>query len=137
MSGIYRLTCNTCKMSYIGQTSRKLNQRYPEHIRYIRNNDPQSAYAEHIIQNLHEYGSITDPMSLLTPINRTSMLILYEQLVIQKLLHNGNLIMEQGTGEKNMYILKSILILRRLMSYIYGAPILDVSRSHTTTQHSR
>jgi len=29
------------------------------------------------------------------------------------------------------------LPLRRLMSYIYGAPILDVSRSHTTTQHSR
>jgi len=31
----------------------------------------------------------------------------------------------------------TILTLRRLMSYIYGAPILDVSRSHTTTQHSR
>ena len=34
-----------------------------------------------------------------------------------------------------------ILSLRLLMSYIYiyvyGAPILDVSRSHTTTQHSR
>ena len=30
-----------------------------------------------------------------------------------------------------------ILTFRRLMSYIYGAPILDVSRSHTTTQHSR
>ena len=29
------------------------------------------------------------------------------------------------------------LTLRRLMSYIYGAPILDVSRSHITTQHSR
>ena len=29
------------------------------------------------------------------------------------------------------------LTLRRLMSYIYGAPILDVSRLHTTTQHSR
>ena len=29
------------------------------------------------------------------------------------------------------------LTLRRLMSYIYGAPILDVSRSHTPTQHSR
>ena len=25
----------------------------------------------------------------------------------------------------------------RLLMYIYGAPILDVSRSHTTTQHSR
>jgi len=29
------------------------------------------------------------------------------------------------------------LTLRRLMSCMYGAPILDVSRSHTTTQHSR
>ena len=31
----------------------------------------------------------------------------------------------------------AVLNFRRLMSYIYGAPILDVSRSHTTTQHSR
>ena len=29
------------------------------------------------------------------------------------------------------------LTIRLLMSYIYGAPILDVSRSHTTMQHSR
>jgi len=33
--------------------------------------------------------------------------------------------------------LQQLLTLRLLMSYIYGAPILDVSRSHTTTQHSR
>ena len=41
----------------------------------------------------------------------------------------------------NMFIANdacwATLTLRRLMSYIYGAPILDVSRSHTTTQHSR
>ena len=30
-----------------------------------------------------------------------------------------------------------LLTFRLLMAYIYGAPILDVSRSHTTTQHSR
>ena len=30
-----------------------------------------------------------------------------------------------------------VLTFRLLMSYIYGAHILDVSRSHTTTQHSR
>ena len=29
------------------------------------------------------------------------------------------------------------LTIRLLTLYIYGAPILDVSRSHTTTQHSR
>jgi len=32
---------------------------------------------------------------------------------------------------------ESFLTLRSLTLYIYGAPILDVSRSHTTTQHSR
>jgi len=30
-----------------------------------------------------------------------------------------------------------LLTFRRLMAYIYRAPILDVSRSHTTTQHIR
>jgi len=38
---------------------------------------------------------------------------------------------------KSIKIPERCLTLRRLMSYIYGAPILDVSRSHTTTQHSR
>jgi len=35
------------------------------------------------------------------------------------------------------WIRVKLLNFRLLMSYIYGAPILDVSRSHTTTQHSR
>ena len=30
-----------------------------------------------------------------------------------------------------------LLTFRLLMSHIYAAPIIDVSRSHTTTQHSR
>ena len=34
------------------------------------------------------------------------------------------------------YIINPLTLIL-LMSYIYGAPILDVSRSHTTTQHSR
>jgi len=34
-------------------------------------------------------------------------------------------------------IMVKSLTLTLLMSYIYGAHILDVSRSHTTTQHSR
>jgi hypothetical protein len=42
-SGFYKLTCNTFQMLYIGQTSRGLKQRYQEHIRYIRHNEPQSA----------------------------------------------------------------------------------------------
>ena len=40
-------------------------------------------------------------------------------------------------NEAGIFVLFVTLTLRRLMSYIYGAPILDVSRSHMTTQHSR
>ena len=38
---------------------------------------------------------------------------------------------------RNTNKMQLFLTLRGLMSYIYGAPTLDVSRSHTTTQHSR
>jgi len=65
-----------------------------EHNRYIKNNDPQSAYALHILQNIHEYGSLKDTMSLLKPIHKTSMLIPYEQLLIQTFHQNGKLIPE-------------------------------------------
>jgi hypothetical protein len=54
-----------------------------------------------MLQNLQEYGSITDTMSLLKPIHKTSLLIPYEQLFIQTFYHYGILITEQGTGEQN------------------------------------
>jgi hypothetical protein len=67
-SGIYSLTCDTCKQAYVGQTSRSLKIRYQEHIRYINNNDPQSAYAQHILHSRHKYGPIDKTMTLLKPL---------------------------------------------------------------------
>jgi len=52
--GIYQQTCNTCNLAYVGQMSLSLNIHFQEHIRYIRNNNPQSPYAQHILQNQHE-----------------------------------------------------------------------------------
>ena len=43
-SRIYEITCNTCHMSYIGQTRHSLKQTYQEHVRYMKHNEPQSAY---------------------------------------------------------------------------------------------
>ena len=43
--GIYQLSCKTCNLSYVGQTSRSIEVRYQEHVRYIRTNNPQSAFA--------------------------------------------------------------------------------------------
>ena len=44
-----------------------------------------------------------------------------------------------GEYREPFHLTADYLTLKLLMSYIYiyGAPILDVSRSHTTTQHSR
>src|SRR5215469_15919665 len=78
-SGIYSLTCSTCKQVYVGQTSRCLKLRYREHTRYINNNDPQSAYAQHTLRNQHEYGPIDQTMALLKPLSNTSLLTPYEQ----------------------------------------------------------
>jgi len=61
----------------------------------------QSAYAQHILRNQHEYGSIKDTMTLLKRIDRASMLIPYEQLFIQAYHPHGHLIAEQYVGEKN------------------------------------
>jgi len=48
-SGICKLTCNTCKLSYVGQISRNLKFWYQEHLRYMKNNNLQSAVALHVI----------------------------------------------------------------------------------------
>jgi hypothetical protein len=95
-SGIYSLACNTFKQKYIGQTSRSMKLCYREHIRYIKNNTPQSAYALHILQNKHEYRLISQTMHLLRPIRKASLLIPYEQLYIQDHHQRGNLIPEQN-----------------------------------------
>jgi len=100
-SGIYKMTCKTCNKAYTGQSSRNMTIRYREHIRYIKNNDPQSAYALRILQNRHEYGLLKDTMTLLKPIHKSSMLISYEQLLIQTFLQNGTLIPEQNCSEQN------------------------------------
>ena len=56
-SGIYSLTCCTCHQAYVGQASRSLKLHYQEHTRSIRNNNPTSAYALHI---LHKTWTWTD-----------------------------------------------------------------------------
>jgi hypothetical protein len=75
--------------------------RYQEHIRYIENNNPQSAYAMHILNNRHEYGPMHNTLELLYQINKTKFLIPYEQLYIQSYHHHKQLILEQNSGEYN------------------------------------
>ncbi|CAH2089803.1 unnamed protein product [Euphydryas editha] len=57
-SGIYKLECSDCKATYIGQTGRKFETRYKEHIAAVRNNQPQkSHFAKHLLDSGHKLSS--------------------------------------------------------------------------------
>jgi len=62
----------------VGQTNSSLKVSYKEHIRYIRYNNPKSAYAQHILRNQHEYGTMKNVMNLLKPLNNPNSLTPYE-----------------------------------------------------------
>jgi len=64
-NGIYRLQCMTCNRVYIGQTGSSISTRYKEHTRYVKYNNPQSAYAMHILNNRHEFEPKTEILKLL------------------------------------------------------------------------
>jgi len=100
-SGIYKITCKTCHEAYVGQTSRNLKSRFQEYIQYIKNNDPRSACALHILNYRHEYGNTEDTMTLLKQINTPTLLLPYEQMYIQSFLHNNELVSEQHLNERN------------------------------------
>jgi hypothetical protein len=123
-SGLYKLTCKTCKQAYIGQTSHNL-KRYQELICYIKNNDPQSIFAQHILNNQHEYGTTDEIMKILKPINYTSVLIPYEQLFIQSHYQYRQLITEQNPGEHIPLIQLGIDTTRMSSNILINTSILN------------
>jgi len=78
------------------------------------------------VQNMHIKDLVTNHFVILNPLNPelNPMCWLLALLGAHHFLHVSRIRVKS-------------LTLRLLMLYIYGAPILDVSRSHTTTQHSR
>jgi hypothetical protein len=57
--------------------------------------EPQLAHEIHITNNKHEYGPISDTMILLKYIDKTTLLIPYDQPYIQSYHHHKQLIPEQ------------------------------------------
>ena len=53
---VYKISCNNCDASYVGQTSRKLKTRIAEHRNHIRyNTSGRSVITEHRRQLDHEF----------------------------------------------------------------------------------
>ena len=99
--GTYTLTCRTWNRAYVGQTSRSLKLCYKEHAHYIKSNNPQTAYALHILNNQHEYGPIEKTRTLLKPLKNTSLFTPYKHFFIQSLHKAGKLISNLSPDEPN------------------------------------
>jgi hypothetical protein len=81
--------------------AKNLKTSFRQHIRYITNNDPQSAHATHILENGREFRNIEDTLTLLRPVNNATLLMSYEQLYIQTHHHKGMLTPAQHNTEPN------------------------------------
>ena len=86
---------------YIGQSGRDINIQYKEHIRYIRTNNPASAYATHILNNRHEYGTANNTVQILRKCDQGVRTNCWESMYIQTYQQEGTLIMEQQVNEHN------------------------------------
>lgn len=101
-SGIYSLQCKTCHKHYIGQTGRSLKAGFLEHQRYIKYNDPKSAYALHILKNRHEYGPIDNTMELIKSCKKGRHMNILENYYMQLFQKQNLLIDEQIPLENNL-----------------------------------
>jgi len=101
------------------------------------NNPSKQAVIEAFYKNVRTYAFAPDRNLLLTNSARSKRHLSVSNSVralTRKIYSKGFINFFPNERQPS---LRKRLTLRRLMSNIYGAPILDVSRSHTTTQHSR
>jgi hypothetical protein len=107
-SGIYKLQCKTWNKSYVGQTGGSIGKKHREHIRYIKTNNPFSAYALNILNNRHKYGNPEQTMQLLKIYSKGKKVNCWESYNTQ-MLQQDLLIDEQKVDEPNpLYALGNI-----------------------------
>ena len=55
---VYSIICRRCGCLYIGETGRRLRERFSEHLRSVRNNSPGFPVAEHFNSTSHSLNDI-------------------------------------------------------------------------------
>jgi len=88
-------------MNYVGQSGRPVTTRHKEHIGYIKNNNLASAYAVHIMNNGHEYGTTENILQLIKPCRKFSKINNWENMCNKIYGQYSKLIEEQQVNEPN------------------------------------
>ena len=92
---------NSCNRAYVGQSGRVISFRHKDHLPYIRNNNPLSPYAMHILHNRHQFGPADETLKLLTSCNKDIKMNCWEALYMNMHYKQGLLISEQQVTDTN------------------------------------
>ena len=93
---IYFITCTLCKKIYIGETGRRLGDRFLEHLRDVERNDKDASkpVARHFNLPNHSWRSAAFPYTRVGPrprLNRT-LVTKWHQLVVRKVKSQSGLV---------------------------------------------
>jgi hypothetical protein len=114
LSGVYQLKCNTRNRANVEQFSRPITTRHRDQPRYIRNNDPTSAYTMHILDNRHEFGSAEETLKFLKPCTKGNRMNCWEALFIH-IHHKHNILITEEEAIDTNPLFKLASIPRDLM----------------------
>jgi hypothetical protein len=95
------MTCQSCHKVHVGQRGRNLSTRYKEHIRNIRFNKEESAFAQHILGPGHQYGPMEHIVEMIVYARKGNMIHIKENDYIYQFKHLNELIEEQKNIKEN------------------------------------
>jgi len=102
-SCIYQMESHICNLSYISQTGIGLKLRFKEHICYITSNNPQSAYAIHILHSAHEYGPVETTVTLVHYAQKSKRMNTQDNHYINYFHQHNMIIKEQNQKGKSPF----------------------------------
>ena len=89
-SGVYRLECDDCPATYVGQSGRKLRVRVSEHVNAVKKNRPNdSAFAAHLLETGHSFNELSG-VSLVHGESKGRRLTALENIEITKAKHDAS-----------------------------------------------
>lgn len=95
LSGVYKIECPSCNKFYVGQTKKKLLNRFLEHRNaYLKPQIYKSNLATHCLENKHGFPDISN-VHLVKHIPKGLKMNIWENLYIFKFSSQNNLIKEQ------------------------------------------
>jgi hypothetical protein len=78
------MTCQSCHKEYVGKREKNLITRYKEHIRNIRFNIDESAFAQHILDKGYQYGPMGKIVELIKYTRKGNIMNIKENYYIYK-----------------------------------------------------